>query len=896
MSSELWADMERLFHAALELPPGKRAAFLERECGDNRDLLDAVLELLNNSDTPAELDYIVGASARDWLEQSTLEQGDRAGSYRILRKIGQGGMGTVYLASRADDQYEQQVAIKIINQLAGENADVLRRFQDERQILANLQHPNITRLLDGGSLEDGSPFLVMEYVDGERIDRYCTARSLSVDAILRLFVKVCGAVEHAHQNLVIHRDLKPSNIAIDHDGEPKLMDFGVAKLIRSGGTSEDPQTLMDERVLTPLYASPEQLSGEPVSTLSDVYSLGVILYELMTGHRPFDGADSGTWAYARRVIETEPPSLRKQAGRPVDDSAAPAATPSRRRFNRDLDNIVLKALHRDAARRYQSVAALTRDIENYLARRPVSARPPSLPYLIQRFVQRNRLASVLILSSTITVTALGIALWQQAQVLAVERDVARDQLARTTAVLGLVEEMFTGLHPDNSGGKDVTVREMLDLAAVRLDADSAKAESAAAPARAVIQRIIGQTYNELGLIEPARQQLKEALSLHRGGQIRDDEEKLRALLDLSETYYLAFELEARLELANEALAFSEQLYGRGNLKTLEAASAVASSQHMLGELQQSRDRFADIYQRRRELQGATHRQTLGTLQSLGVLEHWLGNYDAALEDYSRCASQAEQTLGPSNTLTMSCLSRRGLVLETMGRYADAVEALEQHLALAEEVLGPNHPETLRSLHSLADAHRGLGQYAAAEPLFLDVLERRRTALGANHIETLQSEMKLARLYRLMGRYTEARPLIEHAVAEEVRQQGFAHPATLIAAQEQAELLLALDDLGPAEPLLKRILAAREEVLGSNHPELQRTLTGLARIDLARDKPLAARHYLERALALVEPHADYQRQEKEAVLTLLIASSEALQDSAASRRYRQQLASFSEDNR
>ncbi|RLQ21206.1 serine/threonine protein kinase [Seongchinamella sediminis] len=889
MTTQNWNELERLFNAAIDLDPADRAAFLARECEGRPELQAAVNELLANSASATDFAAVINATADDLLEHINLGGNDRVGPYRILRKIGQGGMGTVYLAERADDEYHQQVAIKVINHQPGRNDAIVQRFHAERQILANLQHPNITRLLDGGTLDNGSPFLVMEFVDGDRIDHYCASHGLSVDAILALFLKVCDAVQNAHQNLVIHRDLKPSNIAIDSHGEPKLMDFGVAKLMRTEADGADPQTVLEERALTPLYASPEQLSGEAVSTLSDLYSLGVILYELLAGQRPFGAADGGAYAYAQQVIETDPPSLSQNRKRAWNAAATVQAgrTPGRK-ISRDLDNIVLKALQRDPGRRYSSVAALAADIDNFLQHKPVSARPPSLPYLAQRFIQRNRLASALVLVSTLTVTGLGVALWFQADLAARERDIARDQLARTTAVLALVEDMFTGLDPDVSQGEDITVRYMLDEAGARMLRSEVE-DQQAAPVRAVIYRIIGNTYNELGLADQALRYLDRAMDLHQSGLVADEDEKIRAMLAISNTYHLAFELDARLAVSTQALALSDQRYGAGDERTLEALEAVASANHMLGRLEQAQALFAEIYQRRSESRGEQHPSTLNALKNLGVVEHWLGNYAAALSAYTRCQELGEAAQGPLHSETLRCLGYRGLVLETMGDYPRAAPVLEEHAQRSAKVMGENHPDTLRSLHSLADSYRGLAQYDRAEALFLEVLDRRRSALGQDHIETLQTEMKLARVYRLTRRYDDAESLINHAVEEEVRQQGFEHPATLIAAQEKADLLLDSGQLTAARELLLRILAARTARQETEHPELQKTLVGLARTDLNIGEPAVAQQRLQRALQLGESRPDYQHRTRRQILALLVESSEGLNDASAAQAYRQRLA-------
>ena len=883
MQSGNFQRLEQLFNDAVDLPKDEQQAFLLRSCAGDPELLEAAQALLLHSEQTTNFTAVVQHSALEMLTQSSLDEGDAAGAYRILEKIGQGGMGTVYLAARADDEYQQRVAIKVINRLAGETADIQRRFQDERQILANLQHPNIVRLLDGGSLADGSPFLVMEYVHGERIDTWCKRQNLSVDEILVLFAKVCHAVQHAHQNLVVHRDLKPSNIVSGIDGEPKLMDFGVAKLLKPSEASNNQQTELGDRALTPMYASPEQLNGDPVSTLSDVYSLGVVLHELLVGQRPFGGGDTDSWSYARRIIEEDPPVPSRQL--------------ALKSLRGDLDNILLTALARAPHRRYQSAAALAADLDNYRQRRPIAARPRSLTYLAARFIQRNQLASALLLAVVVAVTGFGYALSQQAVLLEQERDFARGQLAQTTAVLELVEYMFSGLAPNNRQGRTVTVREMLDDTSAKLDQNQGEFSTAPAAVTAVIRRIIGATYNQLGLIDPATRHLSVALALHRSGAVDDAEEKLRVISRLSDTYHLGFEdQEERLRLNLEAQALSEQLYGAVSQATLAAKAEVASSYHLLGRLQEARALFNEVYQQRIQLLGETHPDTISSQSRLAVIDYWQGNYQTALAAFEQCQATAVAALGESHTLSLQCLGLSGLILETMGRYPEALSVLEQHLILSSRIMGESHPTTLRTMHSLADVYRGLEQYDSAEKTFLEALALRRAALGDRHIETLQTEMKLARVYRLTRRFAEAMPLITHALDNKIAEFGFEHPTTLIAAQEMAELLIDSEQLDAAGDLLERTLTAREQALGDEHPDLQGTLLGLARVDRARERSASARAHLLRALALGEQSPGYQPRERSRLLRVLIAVSEELEGPEAALQYREQLARLSGQNR
>ncbi len=371
MNSAPLERVKEIFHSARELPFGERDAFLSGACGGNEELrreIDALLQ----SDRVAE-DFIADPPARlvaDAFGGDSPAPSDEErmiGHYKLLKCIGSGGMGAVYLAERADQQFQMQVAIKLIKR--GMDTDsVLRRFQHERQILASLEHPNIARLLDGGTTEDGVPYFVMEYIEGQRIDRYAEGRQLSISERLELLRQVCGAVSYAHQHLVVHRDLKPSNILVTAAGVPKLLDFGIAKIIQPNDSAEPLATITVVPIMTPEYASPEQIEGAPATTLSDVYSLGAVLYELLAGRPPY------------RLQNRSPQEIEKaiSTGQIEKPSAVVSRPEDARRLRGDLDNIVRMAMRRETARRYRSVEQFSEDIRRHLAGRPVVAQPDTL--------------------------------------------------------------------------------------------------------------------------------------------------------------------------------------------------------------------------------------------------------------------------------------------------------------------------------------------------------------------------------------------------------------------------------------------------------------------------------------------------------------------------------------
>lgn len=378
MSSERFAKAGDLFDSALAMPPENRSAYLKEACGEDQLLLAEVESLLTAHQQAKGFMQSPAFKNVDLTPpEDHLSEGQQVGAYRIVRQIGRGGMGTVYLAERADEHFKKYVAVKLVKR--GMDTDyILRHFRNERQILANFDHPNIARLLDGGSTEGGLPYFVMEYVEGKPIDQYCDENKLSITHRLELFQQVCAAVAYAHRNLVIHRDIKPSNILVTSGGVPKLLDFGIAKIMQ---TDETGITATAIHVMTPEFASPEQAQGQSVTTLSDVYSLGVVLYELLTGYSPYELKSRAPVEIARIITETQPvlPSTKVVDG-------------LQKRLRGDLDNIVLMALRKEPHRRYQSVEQLSADISRHLEGLPVQARKDTFGYRASKFIQRNKIA------------------------------------------------------------------------------------------------------------------------------------------------------------------------------------------------------------------------------------------------------------------------------------------------------------------------------------------------------------------------------------------------------------------------------------------------------------------------------------------------------------------------
>jgi eukaryotic-like serine/threonine-protein kinase len=803
--------LQQILDEAQTLPPHERLRYIREACATDSELYaNAMHELESRQQWFGDEGAAAAQSAEDEAVDLT---GERIGPYRIVRSLGRGGMGEVFLAERADEQFQQQVAIKLVRR-GLLSRHVQGRLKLERQILATLDHPNIARLFDGGTTTDGTPYIVMEYVDGEPIDIYCDSRCLSVEQRLRLFKIVCSAVHRAHQNLVVHRDLKPSNILVARDGTPKLLDFGIAKMLDDRQMMHTMAvTQADYRVLTPDHASPEQIRGDPITTASDTYVLGVVLYELLCGCKPFTLKGNRLGDLEHAICEETPP-LPSMVVQARDDAAGIArqrgSTPARlrRELSGDLDNIVLLAMRKEAERRYSSVEQFAADVDRYLQGMPVLARADAWSYRAGKFLARHSLAVGLAVAFLAVLIGFSVTTYLQAQRIAQERDVAEAERARAQtaqqraeAVKDFLIESFRLADPSHARGKEITAREILDQGAASIP----KQFGAQPDLQATLLDTIGSVYLSLDLPADAQPLIEQGLAVRRKLYGEKHVDVASSLYNLTRVYEKKGDLKKAEALAVDSLAINTVLTGTDSI------------------------------------------ETAGSLCRLGVLQHAKGDQSGAEQNLKEClrirvarlGADNEQLTIPLDTLARLAQDRRDFV--TAERlYREAVEIdLRNHRE--------KHPQYVRHLHNLATALHGQGNLDAAEPLYRETVELFREILGPLHSETVDALANLGRLLMDRGRFDEAQQVYDSALAATRKAHPEPHVDVGYLLTESGRLALDRKQFAEAEKRYREALQIYRAILPPGHGYTAAALTMLGRTLLELNRTKEAEDTLHSAL-------------------------------------------------
>lgn len=768
---------DSIFAEALSRPAEAQGPFLDGACRSDPDLKRRILARLRAAGMGVDLgDFDPAGLPPTQVGPSSSEgPGTIIGRYRLIQSLGTGGMGTVHLAQQ-ESPVRRRVALKIIK-LGMDTAEVIARFEAERQALALMNHPNIARVHDGGATEAGRPYFVMELVEGVPITRFCDLNRLAIDQRLRLFIQVCAAIQHAHQRGIIHRDIKPSNILVGRQEGlpiPKVIDFGIAKAIDQRLTDHTYYTLLGQAVGTPLYMSPEQREGQlDIDTRADVYSLGALLHELLVGHPPRDttphGKPSQTPLHSADP-DIAPPSLSYTRAKPETKqelASARKTTPANltTTLAGDLDWITLRALERDRTRRYDSASDLARDIERHLAGEAVLARPPSTSYRLSKFVRRHQVAVAATLAILLSLVAgFSIALHQSIK--------AKHEATKSLQVSNFLKEMLQGVGPARARGRDTTLlREILDTSAQHVGTALTQQPDVEFELRSTI----GNTYGDAGDFRKAQQMLHEAVRLARLAFGNHHTNLAHALTLEGKSLLQEQKYSEALHPLQEALQILKKNPGPTSLAASAPMKLLATAHLNLGQFHEAETFAVGAVAIRSQILGPSNPETLDARNTLAWLYYSQDRFDELEPLATSILQEGAKTVGPEDPLLFKPATFLALVKQDHGRYTEAAKLWRQLINSQEKSLAPDHPDTLASINALAVCLGMDGRFSEAETLGRSIHDAARRRLGPEAALTLATQSNLAEYLRNQGRFPEAEHLFTQTLAAQSRALGPSHP-------------------------------------------------------------------------------------------------------------------------
>ena len=829
MDKEFNKRLFELFDAALQLDNEARTVFLEQACKGNEELLKQINALLSSAEDEPHTEFLFPELFSHPDDKAEDVAGVQFGAFRLIRKLGEGGMGLVYLAERTDGAFEQQVAIKLIKR-GMDSQRILKRFMHERQILAGLTHPNIGQLYDGGITKEGISYFVMEYVDGIPITEYCDRHNMSLEDRISLFTQVCKAVQYAHQNLIVHRDLKPSNILVTQDRHVKLLDFGIAKVLGGGeAAANQPQTIEEARLMTPQYAAPEQVRAEAITTSTDIYALGLILYEILTGHRPYT-ISSLRMAEVERVICNEPPRRpstiildQESLLQPPENSseegeastgggretlsiegagATRGTTPSRwkRWLQGDMDTILLKALRKEPERRYASAERLSDDLQRFLQGLPVLAQPDTFGYRARKFMQRNYRSvaiSALFLAAVITIVTLYTVQLREA------RDEAQVEQQKAQQVTDVLVEFFAASDPAVARGETMTAREVLDIGARRLQGTLVEPS-----VQAALLSAIGKAYHGLGLFSAADSALQTSLVLV---QQEGDTNPAELVANLNEL---------------TRLRISEEVY-----KAADSINALA-----LQWSASSLDPNAEEAIESRHLSGVIQLETGQYVLADSMLKQ-------ALDDILAMEGAMSLRAAEYRILWASALNEQG-------RSDEAEYQLRESIAVQSEQRENVHPNLIKAEQNLAAVLLRQERVLEADSILTAILERQRYVQGDQHPDLVTTLNSWGSLRPYFGDWEGGEMAFREGL--EIIRTSFGddpHPAVPVLLLNMGMQLEWQGRSDEAEQNYRESLAIQRSVLRPDDPEVAYTLNNLGTLLLQEGRREEAEVYYREALDL-----------------------------------------------
>jgi eukaryotic-like serine/threonine-protein kinase len=859
MDRKRWKHTEAEFDAFIDLSESEKQKRLENLREENPQLYKDLKQLLESADDSQNFleegrDQYLNNLFKDLAAESDSETEEnfvprKVGSYKLLKPIGRGGMGNVYLAERADGSFERKVAIKLVRTELN-NSEVKRRFNREKQIQASLDHPSIARLYDASTDEFGVPFLVMEYVDGKPITTYSEENQLSIRQRIELFISVCHAVQFAHQNLIIHRDLKPSNILVNPEGECKLLDFGIAKLLDQNGDLPE-LTQSGHQYFSMKYAAPEQIQNRPVNTLTDVYSLGVLLYKLLTGSLPYSITDQTKYGDFERKICDEPV--------PKPSSIVRESKDQFRQLQGDMDNIILKALEKSPERRYPSAEALADDLKRYLDNLPVSARPVGIIYRSRKFVQRNKMVSSF--AAVLLFTIISGLFYHTTEIskerdrAELQRDLAELETAKTAKVSEFVVGLFEQSDPySNSGNDELTVGNLLAQGRERIETlDEAPL------VQAEMNIVLARVHRSLAEHETAHELSERALTIL-------NEQASPDSVSLAKAWTMqAYTLSSlgRYGEAEEAHRKALELTNPGNKPAVaERLNNLGLAAFSLGRMSESQRLLKEALDLRRE-ELPESAELASSLNNLALVLAAQDRHEEAEPLYRNALELRRSVLGEEHPSTTYSMTNLATLLEQMNRLEEAEAGYREALRLRRIIFDDDHPAVASVLYQIGWLQSRRGQLTQARFHLEEALDIRSRVLGSDHPSTAVILNAVAVVARDMGETDQAEEWLRQALSIYRSVFGESHHDIALVIANLGQTMQVKGNSEEAERLLLQALEMNRRELGNEHRHVADNLRSLAELELeegnaerAADYAASAKEVLD-ALGLDEQHPDRQ---------------------------------------
>jgi serine/threonine protein kinase/tetratricopeptide (TPR) repeat protein len=834
MDTRRWHRASRHLDRALDLPPAERDVCIAALRAEDPDAAADVEALLAEHRMLSAEGFLDARAAV--LPPEPALAGVTIGAYTLVSPIGHGGMGSVWLALRSDGRFEGQAALKLLSaSLVGRAGE--ERFRREGTILARLTHPHIARLVDAGVSRTGQPYLVLEHIDGRHIDRYCDEERLSVDARIRLFLDVQAAVAHAHANLIVHRDLKPSNVLVTGAGQVKLLDFGIAKLIESGTTGHAAPTQLTREAgpaMTPKYAAPEQVTSAPITTATDVYALGVLLYELLSGRHPTTANPAAAASeFVRGVVEREPTRMSAAIDALDDEpartiAAARAATPERlrRTLRGDLETIVGKALKKNPAERYTSVAEFADDLRRYVGHEPIHARPDTVRYRTRKFVRRHR--RMIGAAAVAAACIVGVIAFYTAR-LTTERDRARLQAEKASRISELLTDLLTGADPYRTPDGEPTVQNLLDRGAERVANDLGDQPAL----QAEMFTVIGRTYARMGL-----------------------QAKAQPLLE-------------------RALATGRRAFGSEHVRVAQSLNDLGVVERQLGRSARAEPLLVESLAQRRRLLGLEHKDVAVTLVELARVLQDRGRAADAEPLAREALAIRRKVYGEEHQETATSKNELGMLLLRRGDVAGAEPLLRENVATTMRALGGVHPNVASAKANLAQVLLAKDDARGAEALVRESVAIDREVFGAEHDQYAQMLASLANAIELQGRLDEADAMLRDAIRIAQARLPADHPRVLGMVVGHARVQIARGDGAAAEPELRRVLAARQRLYSAADWRIAQVQSLLGASLLAQRRYAEAEPLMRAADERLQPIVGAQARERAANRARIVSLYAAL---------------------